>query len=184
MKLTEAEAAIEAILFVSGEAVSAKKLAFALEQNESTTKSIIRNLMLKYDKAERGLKIIEINNAYQMCTKAEYFEYIRKLYTTQQKQILSQTLLETLAIVAYKQPITKSQIEEIRGVSADHAINKLVERNLVKEVGRSDAPGKPILFGTTEEFLRYFGFTSADGLPKIEDIHIEENKENKEQIIT
>lgn len=173
MKLTQAEAAIEAILFVSGEAVSAKKLAFALEQDENTIKSIIRNMMFKYDNELRGLKIIEINNSYQLCTRAEYFEYIRKLYTTQPKQTLSQTLLETLAIIAYKQPITKLQIEEIRGVSAEHAVNKLLERKLIKEAGRLEAPGKPILYATTEEFLRYFGFTSADSLPKINDIHIE-----------
>jgi segregation and condensation protein B len=172
MKLTEIEAAIESILFISGEAVTLSKIAYAIEQDLKTTKSIIGNLIQKYESEKRGLQIIEINNSYQMCTNPQYFDYIRKLYVSSQKQVLSQTLLETLAIIAYKQPITKMQIEEIRGVSAEHAVNKLLERKLICEVGRMDMPGKPILFGTSEEFLRYFGFKSLDKLPKIEDIEI------------
>ena len=170
MKLTEVEAAIESILFISGEAVPLSKIAYALEQDLKTTKSIIIDLIEKFEKEKRGLQIIEINNSYQMCTNPKYFETIRKLYSTTQKQVLSQTLLETLAIIAYKQPITKMQIEEIRGVSAEHAVNKLIERKLICEVGRLDMPGKPILFGTSEDFLRYFGFNSLDKLPKMNDI--------------
>lgn len=170
MTLTDIEAAIEAILFVSGEAVPLTKIAYALEQDIKTLKSILDNMVDKYEQAQRGLKIIEINKSYQMCTNPKYFEYIKKLYISEQKQPLTQALLETLAIIAYKQPITKVQIEQIRGVSAEHAVNKLIERKLVKEVGRMDAPGKPILFGTTDDFLRYFGFKSINNLPKIDEI--------------
>lgn len=170
MKLTEVEAAIESILFISGEAVPLSKIAYALEQDLKTTKSIITGLIEKFEKEKRGLQIIEINNSYQMCTNPKYFETIRKLYSSTQKQVLTQTLLETLAIIAYKQPITKMQIEEIRGVSAEHAVNKLIDRKLICEVGRLDMPGKPILFGTSEDFLRYFGFKSLDKLPKMNDI--------------
>lgn len=170
MTLTDIEAAIEAILFVSGEAVPLTKIAYALEQDIKTLKSILDNMVDKYEQAQRGLKIIEINKSYQMCTSPRYFEYIKKLYISEQKQPLTQALLETLAIIAYKQPVTKVQIEHIRGVSAEHAVNKLIERKLVKEVGRMDAPGKPVLFGTTDDFLRYFGFKSINNLPKIDEI--------------
>lgn len=172
MNLNDIEAAIESILFIASEAVPISKIAYAVEQDLKTTKDIINNLIQKYEQDKRGLQIIEINNSYQMCTNPKCFEFIRRLYSNQQKQKLTQTLLETLAIIVYKQPITKMQIEEIRGVSAEHAVNKLIERKLIHEIGRLDIPGKPILFGTTEEFLRYFGFNSLDKLPKISDIEI------------
>lgn len=167
MKLTEIEAAIEAILFISGEAVQLSRIAQVIQQDNRTTKSIIRKMMDQYTVEKRGIQIIEVNGAYQMCTCPQFFEYIKALYKSPQKQVLTQTLLETLAIIAYKQPITKAQIEEVRGVSSDHAINKLLDRNLIYEVGRMDAPGKPLLFGTTDDFLRYFGFRSIDELPQL-----------------
>lgn len=173
MKLTDIEAAIESILFMSGESISVSKISYAIEQDLKTTKSIIHNLMFKYEQENRGFQIIEIGNSYQMCTNSKYFEFVKRIYGISQKQTLSQALLETLAIIAYRQPITKIQIEDIRGVNADHAVNKLLERKLIKEVGRMDAPGKPILFGTTDEFLKYFGFNSLDKLPKIDDLKFE-----------
>lgn len=160
MKLTEIEAAIEAILFISGKEVELSKLAYAINQSAATTKKAIESLKQKYIDDNRGIQIVQIANSYQFCTSPKYFEFVDKLYSHHKNQNLTTSLLETLAIIVYNQPITKSQIEEIRGVNADHAINKLLERNLICEVGRLETPGKPMLFGTTNEFLRYFGFTS------------------------
>lgn len=169
MKLNELEAVIEAVLFVSGEAVSLAVIADAIGMDKATTKAIIKALADKYSDEKRGIHIVELDGAYQMCTAAHCFDYIRSIYKSTKRQGLTQSLLETLAIIAYKQPVTKGQIEEVRGVNADHAVNKLVERGLVCEVGRQDAPGRPILFGTTKEFLRYFGFTSTKELPQLDE---------------
>lgn len=163
MTIEQIKYAAEAILFAAGEAVELRSLAAALEQDTRTMHAIMQEL--KDDYQSRGVQIIEIGESYQMCTNAEYFDSIKKLYQAPKRKVLSTTLLETLAIIAYSQPVTKAQIEEIRGVSADHAVNKLVEYGLVDEAGRLDAPGKPILFGTTEEFLRYFGFKNLETMP-------------------
>lgn len=165
MSINELESIVEAILFASGDVVSLKAIASATEQSEKTLQTVINNLSDKYMYEKRGFKIIQVGEGYQMCTNPEYFDYIKKLFQAPVRKTLSTTLLETLAIIAYKQPITKSQIEDIRGVSADHAVNKLVEYDLVCEKGRLDAPGRPILFGTTDEFLRFFGFNALDNLP-------------------
>ncbi len=180
MRLAQLEAVVESLLFISGEAVSLSAIAQTIEMDKATAKAIIQSLADKYEEEQRGIRIVEINDAYQMCTAAECFEYIRNMYKSPQRQGLTQSLLETLAIIAYKQPITKGQIEEIRGVSADHAVNKLVEKKLVCEVGRQNTPGKPILFGTTDDFLRYFGFKSVGELPPLEEEPTEE-KEDTEQ---
>ncbi|MBQ2752824.1 MAG: SMC-Scp complex subunit ScpB [Firmicutes bacterium] len=169
MRLAELESVIEAILFVTGEAVPLGTIADAVNMDKATTKAIINTLADKYLSEKRGMQIIEIDGAYQMCTAPECFEFIRNLYKTPQKQGLTQALLETLAIIAYKQPITKAQIEEVRGVNADHAVYKLTEKGLVQEVGRLDVPGRPILFGTTTEFLRFFGFKSTSELPPLDE---------------
>ena len=180
MKLNELEAVIESLLFISGEAVPISVLAQTIDMDKATTKAIIRSLSDKYASEKRGIQIVEYENSYQMCTSPQCFDYIRHMYKSPQKQGLTQALLETLAIIAYKQPITKSQIEEIRGVNSEHAVNKLVEKKLVCEKGRLDTPGKPILFGTTKEFLRYFGFTSVKGLPPLDEKISLENLENTE----
>ncbi len=169
MKLTELEAVAEALLFISGEAVPIGVIAQTIEMDKATARAIVMALAEKYEKEKRGLRIIEINDGYQMCTAAECFEYIRNMYKSPKRQGMTQALLETLAIIAYKQPITKAQIEEIRGVSADHAVNKLMEKKLICETGRLNVPGKPILFGTTNEFLRYFGFKSTNELPPLQE---------------
>ena len=180
MRLAQLEAVVESLLFISGEAVSLSAIAQTIEMDKATAKAIVQSLADKYEDEQRGIRIVEINDAYPMCTAAECFEYIRNMYKSPQRQGLTQSLLETLAIIAYKQPITKGQIEEIRGVSADHAVNKLVEKKLVCEVGRQNTPGKPILFGTTDDFLRYFGFKSVGELPPLEEEPTEE-KEDTEQ---
>ncbi|MGL4791112.1 MAG: SMC-Scp complex subunit ScpB [Anaerotignaceae bacterium] len=168
MKINDLEAVIESILFVSGEEVSINLIAEAISMDKATTKAIIRGLADKYKMEKRGINIVELGDSYQMCTSPHCFEYIRSIYKSTRKQGLTQSLLETLAIIAYKQPVTKGQIEEIRGVNADHAVNKLVEKGLVTETGRLDVAGKPILFGTTTEFLRYFGFKSTSELPPLD----------------
>lgn len=182
MELKQIEAQIEAILFTMGEAVEVDRIAGAIDHDEDTTRKIIHNMMDQYEKEERGIHIIELDGAYQLCTKPSMYETIIKITHIPKKHILTDVLLETLSIIAYKQPITKLQIEAIRGVKSDHAVNKLVEYNLVCEMGRMDAPGRPILFGTTEEFLRCFGLQSLDSLPvmnpeKIEDFKLEAEEE-------
>ncbi len=165
MGVDELEKIIEAILFAAGEVVDVKNIAAAIDQDVKTTAMILNNLADKYKTEKRGISIIQVQDGWQMCTNKEYYDYIKKLYQAPVRKTLSTTLLETLAIIAYKQPVTKGQIEEIRGVSAEHAVNKLVEYGLVCERGRLDVPGRPILFGTTEEFLKYFGFSSIESMP-------------------
>ena len=156
MELNKIEGAIEALLFAMGESVELSTLAKTIGHDIETTRKIVRNMMLKYQAEDRGIKIIELENAYQMCTKEEYYDYLVKMALQPKKAVLSDVMLETLSIIAYKQPVTKLEIEKIRGVKCDHAIAKLMEYGLVQEVGRLDAPGRPILLGTTEEFLRNF----------------------------
>jgi segregation and condensation protein B len=182
MEIKKVEAAIEAILFTMGEAVELERLAAAIDHDADTTKKIIRNMMDRYEGEDRGIQIIELDGAFQMCTKAEMYEAIIKIAHVPKKHILTDVVLETLSIIAYKQPIPKLEIEAIRGVKSDHAVNKLIEYNLVKEVGRLDAPGRPLLFGTTEDFLRSFGIQSLEDLPvvnaeKVEDFKLEVEEE-------
>lgn len=182
MEIERLEAMIEAILFTMGEAVELDRIAAALEHDEETVRKLLHNMMDKYDAEDRGIQIIELENSYQMCTKASMYEALIKIAHVPKKHILTDVLLETLSIIAYKQPITKQAIESIRGVKSDHAVNKLVEYNLVHEVGRLDAPGRPILFGTSEEFLRSFGISSLEDLPivnpeKVEDFKLEVEEE-------
>ena len=174
------EAAIEAILFSAGDSVETGRIAKAIGQDKTTTEKIIRNMMLKYNARDRGIKILELDGAFQLCTKQEYYEYLVEIALQPKKAVLTDVMLETLSIIAYKQPVTK---QEIRGVKCDHAINKLVEYNLVQELGRLDAPGRPILFGTTEEFLRNFGVQSTEDLPTISPVKMEDFKAEAEEEI-
>ena len=171
---------IEAILFTMGEAVELSKIAAAIEHDEATTKKIIHNMMDEYDAEDRGIRIIELGDSYQMCTKKEVYEYLIRIAKQQKRYVLTDVQLETLSIVAYRQPVTKIEIEKIRGVNSNHAMNKLVEYGLVEEVGRLDAPGKPLLFGTTEEFFRRFGIQSLDELPTVGKEQMEHFKEEAE----
>ncbi|WP_348980904.1 SMC-Scp complex subunit ScpB [Clostridium sp. AM54-14XD] len=159
--------AVEAILFSIGESVSVDRLAKALEMETKKLSKQMEEVLEIYNQSDRGIKMVELENAYQLCTRNEYYDVLTKVVCTPKKPNLTDVLLETLSIVAYKQPITRPEIEAIRGVSCAHAINKLMEYGLVDEVGRLDAPGRPILFGTTEEFLRSFGVASTEELPMI-----------------
>jgi segregation and condensation protein B len=167
MTITEYEAIIESLLFVAGEPAPIEKIAKALDVSVGDAKKILLNMRDKYENENRGVILIKVGEAYQMCANPKYFSYVEKIYKRAKKKALSQTLVETLAIIAYKQPITKVQIEEIRGVNSDHAVNKLLEYGLITEKGRLDVPGRPILFVSSDEFLRYYGYDSLEGLPKI-----------------
>lgn len=175
------KAIIEAILFTMGESVELEKIAGAIELDKKETKKLIEELQEEYKNSKNiGMNIIELDGAYQMCTKPEMYEYLIKIAKQPKKRVLSDVMLETLSIIAYKQPVTKAEIEKIRGVSSDHAVSRLVEYGLVQELGRLDAPGRPLLFGTTEEFLRSFGVQSVDELPVLSPVQVEEFKQEAE----
>lgn len=180
MTIEKTEGIIEAILFTMGESVELEKIAAAIEHDEETTRKLIHNMADRYEAEDRGVRIIELDNSFQMCTKPEAYEYLIRIAKQPKKYVLTDVLLETLSIIAYRQPVTKLEIEKIRGVKTDHAVNKLVEYELVQEVGRLDAPGRPILFGTTEEFLRHFGVTSVEELPNLNPEQVEDLKEQAE----
>lgn len=180
MSIEKTEAAIEAILFTMGESVEAEKIAVAIEHDVDTTVKIIHNMMDKYENEDRGIKIIELEGSFQLCTKEEYYDNLIRICSQPRRYTLTDAALETLSIIAYKQPVTKIEIEKIRGVNSERSVNKLVELELVKEVGRLDAPGRPMLFGTTEEFLRTFGVGSIDELPVISEDMVEQYKEEAE----
>lgn len=173
-------AKVEAILFTMGDAVEIRRIAEAVGHDEDTVRNCIRALSDRYKDESFGIQIIELDGSFQMCTKPEMYESIIKLTNVPKKHVLTDVLLETLSIVAYKQPITKADIESIRGVNSDHSINKLLEYGLIEEVGRKNAPGRPCLFGTSEEFLRHFGISSIDELPVITPEKMEEFKNEAE----
>ena len=177
------KAAIEAVLFAMGDSLELSKIAKAIGHDTETTRKVLQNMMDDYQKEDRGIRIIELENAFQLCTKQEYYEYLVNIALQPKKAVLSDVMMETLSIIAYKQPVTKIEIEKIRGVKSDHAVNKLIEYNLVQEVGRLDAPGRPILLGTTEEFLRNFGVDSTDNLPTINPVKLEDFKAEAEEEI-
>lgn len=168
------EAVVEAVLFTMGKSVELRQLAIATGQSEEETRQAVERLKVRYDKEERGMEIIELEDSYQMCTRTGFYENLIRVAASPKKQVLSEVVLETLSIIAYKQPVTKMEIEKIRGVKSDHAVNRLVEYNLVQEVGRLDAPGHPALFATTEEFLRRFGIGSTENLPDLDPVREEE----------
>ncbi len=181
MEIEKLQGAIEAILFTMGDSVELEKIAAAVGHDENTTRKIIHNMMDRYDAEDRGIRIIELDNAFQLCTKKEMYEYLIRVAKQPKRYVLTDVLLETLSIIAYKQPVTKLEIEKIRGVKSDHAVNKLVEYGLVEETGRMDAPGRPLLFGTTEEFLRRFSVQSLDELPSLNPEQVEHFKEEAEE---
>lgn len=178
------KAVVEAVLFAMGNSVELKKLASVLNMSISDTKSLIGLMQEEYNSdTNRGITIVELEGSVQMCSKTEMYEHLMKIATVPKHYSLTDTVLETLSIVAYKQPVTRIEIEKIRGVNCDHAVNKLLEYGLITELGRLDAPGRPLLFGTTEEFLRCFGVKSLDELPTVSAERLEEfKKEAAEEI--
>lgn len=181
MEIKKLQAAVEAVLFTMGDSVELEKIAAAIEHDEETTRKIIHSLMDRCEEEDRGVRVIELDNSFQMCTKKEMYEYLIRVAKQPKRYVLTDVLLETLSIIAYRQPVTRIEIEKIRGVKCDHAVNKLVEYGLVEEVGRLDAPGRPLLFGTTEEFLRRFNVPSLEELPTLNPDQIEHFKEEAEE---
>ena len=181
LELEKIEAAVEAVLFAMGDAVSVDKLAAAIGHDTETTRKLVHQMMDRYNSREGGLEIIELEDSFQLCTRKEYYDTLIKVAKQPKKYVLTDVQLEVLSIVAYKQPVTRQEVEKIRGVNSDHALNRLVEYGLVGEAGRLDAPGRPILFGTTEEFLRNFGVRSTEELPSIQPDLIEEMKSEAEE---
>ena len=173
MEKTKIRQVIEAILFTMGESVELGRLSEALETDKAEVKAVIEEMMQEYEDEDRGVRIIELDGAYQMCTKSETYEYLIKIISIPRENRLTDVQLETLSIIAYKQPVTKLEIEKIRGVSAEHTVNRLLEVGLIEEKGRLNTPGRPILFGTTEEFLRRFGLSSTDDLPDVNSERVE-----------
>ncbi len=169
MELKQAESIIESVLFAAGEPVDVEKLSDILDIDTKSTRAVVTALADKYDREMRGLRIIRLEDSYQMCTRREYSDYISKLVEPRRSLSLSNAAMEVLAIVAYKQPVTRAVIEQIRGVSCDTLVNKLLEKNFIEEVGRLDTPGRPMLFGTTDEFLRCFGIESVMELPEFDE---------------
>ena len=159
--------AIEGILFAAGESVKSAKLAVVLDKTVDEIDKAALELKEDYDREKRGVAIIEISDGYQLCSRPDYYTYIREILGEQRNQPLSNAAMEALAIVAYKQPVTRGMIEKVRGVNSDGCVSRLYERGLIEEAGRLDAPGRPVLYRTTDTFLRCFGLRTPQDLPPI-----------------
>lgn len=176
---------IESMLFAAGEPISLTLFSEILELSAGDVKKEIESINSFYKENSRGFKIIEVGDGYQLCTIEENYSYIQAIVAPKRKLSLSPAALETLSIVAYNQPVTRGSIEYIRGVNSDGPVNKLVERGLIEESGRLDAPGRPILYVTTDEFLRSFGLSSLSALPEIDNPSLsllENRSESGEQL--
>ena len=180
LTVEKAEAVIEALLFTMGEPISTDALCMVTGLDRNGVREAVKNLMTRLHFEGRGVRVIELDGSYQMCTAPEMYDYVIQLTHQPKKPTLTGVMLETLAIVAYKQPVTRTEIEQIRGVSCSHAINKLLECGLIMEAGRLNAPGRPILFATTEDFLRTFGVSSVEELPPVSPEQMETLKEEAE----
>lgn len=167
MKLTEGIAAIEAIMFAYGEPITIEKLSEASGIDRETAVKLIDQLERRYNVQESGLRILRINNGFQIAARAEYSENIKAALETRKQQPLSQAAMETLSIVAYNQPVTKAFVEQVRGIDSSSVVNTLVERNLLEEAGRLDLPGRPVAYRTTDNFLRCFGLSRIEELPPL-----------------
>ena len=177
MEIEKAKAVIEAILFACGREVQIKELMSALELSSKEIIDIIESMKLDYEKEGRGIEIIRIEDAFQLTTKKDFYEYIYPIFDNRAKPNLSTAALETLSIIAYNPKITRAEIETIRGVGSDGTIYKLLEYNLIANAGKSDAPGKPTMYVTTNEFLKMFGITSLDELPELPRYKLDENRQ-------
>ncbi len=177
MDLEKTKAIIEAVLFCAGRPVEIKELITTLELGKEDIVNIIENMKADYEKEQRGIEIIKVNESYQLCTKKEYYEYVYPIIDKRSKPNLSQAALETLAIIAYNPKVTRAEIETIRGVNSDGTIYKLLEHNLIQDAGKLDAPGRPTTYETTEDFLRMFGYGSLEELPELPRYKLDENQQ-------
>ena len=181
LELEKLEAVVEAVLFAMGDAVEVDKIAAAIGHDTDTRTRLVHQMMDRYNSRAGGMEIIELEDSFQLCTRKEYYDALIRVAKQPKKYSLTDVQLEVLSVVAYRQPVTRQEIEKIRGVNSDHALNRLVEYGLVQEAGRMDAPGRPILFGTTEEFLRNFGVRSTEDLPSVQPEVAEEMKNEAEE---
>ena len=170
----EQKSVLEALLFLSGEVLTFSTIKEIMEITESEAKRLMAELISEYQERNSGLRIVEIAHGYQMVTNSDYAEWVKKFRSTYASSKLSMPALETLAIVSYKQPIIRAEIEQIRGVNSDSAIKTLYDKRLIKIMGRKEAPGRPFLYGTTREFLQYFGLKDLTELPTLKDLVREE----------
>ena len=177
MNFETKQAIIEAMMFATGGIVTTQDIMKALEIGSSEIEIIMMKLKEKYEKNSSGIELLKVDDGYQLCTKKEYYEYIYPLIDKRTKPNISNSALETLAIIAYNPKITRAEIEAIRGVSSDGTIYKLLEYNLIEEAGKLDAPGRPNTYQTTKEFLKMFGVTSLDELPELPRYKMDENEQ-------
>lgn len=173
MELTELQHAVEAILFAAGEPVSIERMALATESAKSAVEEAAQTLMDTYSFERRGIRIIRLEQSYQMCSDSEQAAYVTKALETRKPPKLSASQLEALTIIAYYQPTTKAYVEQLRGVDSGYCINALLNKKLIEECGRLNVPGRPFLYRTTPDFLRTFGLESLQELPEIELIQTE-----------
>ncbi len=177
MEIDKIKSIIEAILFSAGRVVETKELMGLLELSNEDVDNIMQNMKSEYEEQNRGIEIIKVENGYQMCSRKEYYDYIYPIFDNRAKPSLSAAALETLSIIAYNPKITRAEIEQIRGVNSDGTIYKLLEYNLIEEVGRLDAPGRPTIYSTTKDFLKMFGMSSIEELPELPKYKIDENEQ-------
>lgn len=177
MEIDKLKAIIEAMLFACGRPVEVKEFMANLELSAEDVENILQNMKLEFEDSNRGIEIIKVDNAYQLCTKKEYYEYVYPLLDNRAKPTLSNAAMETLSIIAYNPKITRAEIESIRGVNSDGTIYKLLEYNLIEEAGRLDLPGRPTTYKTTPEFLKMFGISSLEELPELPRYKIDENEQ-------
>lgn len=173
MTLTEQISAVEAVLFASGEPVAVQALIEMLGVTAQEFEPVLQGLALRYDE-DRGVRLMRFDDSLQLCTRPQYMDLIEKVLQPVRKQTLTQAALETLAVVAYRQPVTRMEIEQIRGVQCDHAVATLLHHGLIAEVGRKESIGRPILYGTTEKFLQHFALTSLEALPRLAQVKVDE----------
>ena len=177
MEQKKVEGIIEAILFAAGRVHKINELMFALELSSEEIISAVESLKKDYENEERGINILKIEDSFQLCTKKDYYEYIYPVFDKRSKPNLSAAALETLSIIAYNPRITRAEIETIRGVNTDGTIYKLLDYNLIEEAGKLDAPGKPMTYKTSKEFLRMFGISNLDELPELPRYKLDENRQ-------
>ncbi|GMO00446.1 segregation/condensation protein ScpB [Parageobacillus thermoglucosidasius] len=178
--MSEYKAIVEGLLFAAGdEGLSLQQIAAVLEMEEERVRAVIHMLKDEYDKQKRGIQLVELAGVFQLTTRKEHAPYLKKLVESPGSASLSQAALETLAIIAYRQPITRAEIEEIRGVKSDKPIQTLIAKALIKEVGRAEGTGRPILYGTTKEFLDYFGLKTLEELPPLPELQEDDEIEKE-----
>lgn len=177
MEINKSKGVIEAILFAAGREVKITELMSALEESSEEIITLVESMKEAYKSENRGLQIVNVGEAYQLCTKQEYYEYLYTIFDKRNKPNLSQAAIETLAIIAYNPKITRAEIEAIRGVNSDGTIYKLLDYNLIEETGKLDAPGRPGTYGVTSEFLRIFGFNNLNELPDLPRYKLDENQQ-------